>query len=283
GIVYATTLSPTNVTWGLSRLTSFGPVMAASISFVAFQGWQLLFYDQDSISDPLDTVPRAVYISIPVAVGIYVLVAAVTVNLAPQAIQNHPHVALADAASQMLSYFGLGGVGFAVISLSALFSTGSAINATLFSSGHFAKGMVSDGLLPDRIKKSKSEGVPTRTVLVIGGITAVFTAYGSLGGITSFASLAFIIVFGAMSYLAFRNRDHGKIHPLPPLVGTVGTALFFPLMFYNLYTREPNTFWTVIVVTVVVIAVEILYFEREEIEEGVIAVEEEIVAELENE
>lgn len=40
----------------------------------------------------------------------------------------------------MLSYFGLSGLGFLVVSLSALFSTDSAINATLFSSAHLGKG-----------------------------------------------------------------------------------------------------------------------------------------------
>ena len=251
--------------FGAGQLTQFGPVVAAAISFVAFQGWQLLFYDQDSISDPVATIRKAVYVAIPVAVLVYVLVGVVTVNLVPQALQTHPHVALKDAASLMMRPYGLAALGGTVLALSALFSTGSAINATLFSAAHFAKGMLSDDLLPDRIGSSDADGAPPRLVVLLGVVTAAFTAVGGLGAITSFASLSFIVVFGAMSALAFRHRDQGSIHPVPPLVGVVGTVAFFPLMLWNLSRREPNTFYMVVVIAVLVVAVELLYFERETI------------------
>ncbi|MFB6072293.1 MAG: APC family permease [Halobacterium sp.] len=266
GLVYATVLTDTTMTYGLGQFTSVSPIVAAAISFVAFQGWQLLFYDQESVEDHVETIRKAVYISIPVAVAIYVLVAVVTVNLAPQALQTHPHVALGDAASEMLSVVGLSSVGFMIISLSALFSTGSAINATLFSAAHFAKRLIQGDLLPDRFGDGDADGVPEKTVLVLGVVTAAFSAYGSLGAITSFASLSFIIVFGAMSYLAFTQRDDG-VHPVPPAVGAVGALGFAPLMLRNLYRRKPGTFGMVVVLAVFVVGVELLYFEREEIQQ----------------
>ena len=276
GLVYALRFSGEPLEFGFGRLTGFSPVVAAAISFVAFQGWQLLFYDQESIDDPVDTIRKAVYVSIPVAVAIYALVGVVTVNLAPQALQAHPHVALKDAARTMMSPYGLGALGAILISVSALFSTGSAINATLFSSAHFAKGMLTDDLLPDDLGDADADGIPERTVLVLGATTALFSAVGSLGAITSFASLSFIVVFGAMSYLAFRQCDHDDVRAGPPALGAVGAAAFFPLMLYDLYTREPGTFYTVLVVAVVVVAVELVYFERgyldrevEQIEEAV--------------
>ncbi|NHX37159.1 MULTISPECIES: APC family permease [Halolamina] len=262
GLAYLGPVSAQSVQFGVGQLTGVTPVVAAAISFVAFQGWQLLFYDQERIENPTGTIRQAVYISIPVAVGIYVLVALVTTNLAPEAIQQRPHVALADAASAMLGYFGLGSLGFLVVSVSALFSTGSAINATLFSAGHFAKKLVSGDLLPDQIADADADGVPTKAVLVLGGMTAAFTAWGSLGAITSFASLSFIVVFGATSLLAFRERDREAINPLPPLVGVVGGFAFAPVMLWNLYDREPETFWMVLVIGAFVVSAELLYFER---------------------
>jgi amino acid transporter len=252
-------------------LSEFGlnPIVAASVGFVSFEGWQLLFYDQESIEDPVETIRKAVYISIPVAVVIYALVGVVTVNLAPEALQSHPHVALKDAARTMVSPYGLGAVGAILLSASALFSTGSAINATLFSAAHFSKGMLTDDLLPDDLGDADGDGVPERTVLVLGAVTAAFSAVGSLGAITSFASLSFIVVFGAMSYLAFRQRDRDDVRALPPAVGAVGAAGFFPLMLYNLYDREPNTFYMVLVVAAVVVVVELLYFERDRLEREV--------------
>ena len=269
GLVYAFRFGGGSLDFGVDRLTGSSPVVAAAISFVAFQGWQLLFYDQESIEDSGDTIRKAVSISIPVAVVIYVLVGIVTVNLAPEALRSHPHVALKDAARTMASPYGLGALGAVLISVSALFSTGSAINATLFSAAHLAKGMLTDDLLPDDVGDAGADGAPERTLLLLGGVTALFSAVGSLGAITSFASLSFIVVFGAMSYLAFRQRGHDDVRALPPAVGVVGTAAFFPLMLYDLYTREPGTFYTVLVVAAVVVAVELLYFERARLEREV--------------
>jgi CHASE2 domain-containing sensor protein len=98
----------------------------------------------------------------------------------------------------------------------------------------------------------------------LGLITAAFTAYGSLQGITSFASLAFITVFGSMSFLAFRHRA-GLRTGILPAVGVVGAVLFFPSLVYHLAVMEPAVFSVVLVVTVVLLGLEILYFERETI------------------
>jgi amino acid transporter len=276
GLVYATGSGGPTVSFGLGRLTGVGPVVAAAISFVAFQGWQLLFYDQERIADPVDTIRKAVYVSIPAAVVVYVLVGLVTVTIAPAAIESHPHVALKTAAEAMMAPYGLASLGGVVLAPSALFSTGSAVNATLFSAAHFAKGMLAEDLLPDSIGDSDTDGVPTRTLLVLGGLTAAFSAYGSLGAITSFASLSFIVVFGGVSYIALRQRDRDGVSPLPPAIGFVGSLAFLPLMLWNLYSREPGTFYMVLLIAAAVVAVETVYFEREEIEETVDHLESEL-------
>ncbi|MFB6361973.1 MAG: amino acid transporter, partial [Halobacteriales archaeon] len=97
-----------------------------------------------------------------------------------------------------------------------------------------------------------------------------------LGAITSFASLAFILVFGLISYLTFRERDHDEVNAIIPAVSTAGSLLFFPLMLYNLYNREPQTFYMVLGIASLVLAIELLYFEREVIEEEIEAFDPEI-------
>ncbi|WP_313696112.1 APC family permease [Halorarum halobium] len=248
------------LTTGFSSVATGGLLMSAALSFVAFQGWQLLFYDEGSLRNARTTIPQAIYLSIPASLGLYVLVAVVTTGLLqPETIAANPEVSLAIAAEPFM-----GQMGFILISVAALFSTGSAINATLFSAAHFATGMLEDDLLPDRIGDTDADGAPTRTLLVLGLITAAFTAYGSLQGITSFASLAFITVFGLMSFLAFRHRE-GLRTGILPVVGGVGAVLFFPSLAYHLAVMEPAVFSVVLVVTVVLLGLEILYFERETI------------------
>jgi amino acid transporter len=254
GIIYG--VRQDRLVLGLSELASFAPVMAAAVSFVAFQGWQLLYYDQESIRDPISTIRKAVYIAIPSAVVIYVIVAVTTLSLAPpEVIQSEPERALAVAADPFIPY------GSVIISIAALFSTGSAINATLFSCGYFAKSMLSSDLLPDRVGDSSRKGLPRRTVIGLGIVTAGFAAWGTLGAITSFASLAFIVVFGGTCALAFLQRDSARA-AIFPAIGAVGATLFFGLMFYHLYSAERDTFFSVIGITVVALGLELFYFER---------------------
>ncbi|WP_227355288.1 APC family permease [Haladaptatus salinisoli] len=242
-----------------------GPFVAAAVSFVSFEGWQLLMYDQDSIENPVENITKAVYVSIPVATLIYVAVALVTISLVSQGqVAKHPDVALAIAARRFA-----GQIGYLAIGVAALFSTASAINATMFSTALFSKGMLADGLLPDEIGDASAEGPPTRTLLVIGLFTVAFTVYGSLEAITEFASLSFIVVFGAMSYLAFRERDSEEISAAVPAVGLVGSAAFLPLLIWHLYTAQRDILVLVVGIAVVVLLLELLYFERKSVLEGV--------------
>ncbi|WP_276270549.1 APC family permease [Haloarcula litorea] len=268
GVVYGFQVN--SLEFGLSPSPGTGLLMATAISFVSFQGWQLLMYDQEQIKDPESTLPIAVYVSLVATVLIDGLVAVVTTSLAPQeVIAQHPETALAVAARPFIP----GDWGFVAISIAALFSTGSAINGTLFSSAHFGKGMLSDDLLPDRIGDGDADGVPERTIVVLGVLAAAFTAYGSLQGITSFGSLAFIAVFGAMSYVGWTQRDAEEINGLVPAFGVVGSAAFFPILLYHLFIHQRNTFFTVLLIAAAVLAIELLYFKRESVLEGVQTVE----------
>jgi len=247
------------LTVGASTIAKGTPViMATAISFVSFQGWQLLMYDQDSIQNPLKNLPIAIYASLLITILIDGLIAIVVTSLVkPHIIATEPDRALAYAVQQTW----VGHAGFIIVSLAALFSTGSAINGTLFSSANLADGMVSDSLLPDEAGNADGSGASTRSVLVIGVLAAAFAAYGSLDGITSFGSIAFMFVFGAMCYLAFRERDKDDIHPVPPALGFVGIGLFIPLLVGHLWLDERHVFWVVCAIAVVILGLELLYFE----------------------
>ncbi|WP_435179852.1 APC family permease [Halorussus sp. AFM4] len=264
GLYYGHTVN--RLAFGLSKLTDLGFVTAVAISFVSFQGWQLVMYDQDSIRDPESIVPKAVYVSIVGAIVVDSMIAVLVTSLvSTQAIAAHPEIAVARAVRPFLGH-----LGFVAVAVAALFSTGSAINGTLFSAANFAKGMLSDGLLPDRLGDASAGGAPVRTVLALGAVAAAFTVYGSLDGITSFGSLAFMVVFGAMSYLAFTRRDADEvdINAAVPALGVLGTATFFPILLWHLYTAQRSVFYSVAGISVAVVAVELLYFERDELEDG---------------
>ncbi|WP_276245446.1 MULTISPECIES: APC family permease [unclassified Haladaptatus] len=261
GVYHAFTVQ--KLTFGLSSMSIRDPILGAAMSFVAFQGWQLLMYDQDKFDNPKTDIKKAIYISIPAATVLYILVALTTVSLLKiSVIAVSPEVSLLYAGLQFM-----GIIGALIIGISALFSTASAVNATLFSSALFSQNLIDRGLLPEKIGGSSDGEIPKRIVVVLGALSAGFAVVGSLKSITSFASLAFIAVFGGMSYLALKQRDQLDLITPIPVVGLLGTAAFFPLLLYDLYLNSPEMFVTVLLIGAAVIGVELLYFEREPIED----------------
>ncbi|KZN26342.1 amino acid transporter [Haladaptatus sp. R4] len=256
---------------GFAKL-GVGPIIAAALSFVAFEGWELLLFDRDSIKNPAETIRKAIYISIVGVTAIYIIVAVVTTNLVPpHVIKANAETALAVAARPFL-----GQTGFVLISIAALFSTGSAINATLFSSSRLLSKMVSEDYLPAQIG-GNGGGEPVRALIILGTLTAAFTVVGSLNGISSFASLAFITIFGAASYLALKNRSSGDLKTaIVPAIGTVGAMATIVALVWHLYTAENSVFWTVAIITIVVVVVEVAYFERKSIEDKAASIEAEV-------
>lgn len=255
---------------------SVSALTAAAIAFVAFEGWELLMFDQESIRNPSETVRKAIYISLVGTTVLYTLVAIVTTNLVPlSTIKDNPETALAIAAKPLL-----GQVGFTLIAVAAVISTASALNATLFSasrlSAQISRTTAGDSRPPREstatdggrefsgYSKStpthRSSGAtsdttpPVRTIVVIGMLTAIFTLYGSLNSITSFASGAFMTIFGIVSGLAFTQRDSLE-SSLIPAIGALGSGAALLALSWNLHRTNPSVLVTVAVIWAVVLSV----------------------------
>ncbi|QQR88988.1 MAG: amino acid permease [Myxococcales bacterium] len=171
---------------------------AASI-FMAYEGFQLLTYDYDDIADPKKTLPRAVLSAIALVAIVYVIVALGTAMLigADQVVE-HKEVALAIAGRKVLGTAGLIGV-----TVAAAFSTGSAINATLFATARLAYTVAEDGELPAFVDHKNKNGIPDRAVIAFGGLAALLVTFGTLTTLVEAASLAFLFTFTVVAALAF--------------------------------------------------------------------------------
>ena len=247
-------------------LSEFGmsPIIAASVGFVSFEGWQLLLYDAEQFENPQETLAKGVFISIPIAGLIYILVGFVITSLLPVAVVTaQPEAALLYAGLRISPWLAL------AIGLAGLVSTASAINSTLFSESIFAKNLIADDILPAEMGDADQDDPPARTVLVIGVLTAAFTVLGSLEAVVEFASLSFIVVFGIVNGLAIAHHDPDTMSRLPPLFGAIGSAGFFVMLLWFLYNRLPHVFTLVIAIAIVVFTLEALYFERDTIRDGV--------------
>ncbi|MFB6158230.1 MAG: APC family permease [Candidatus Nanohalobium sp.] len=265
---------------GLFNKGVLAPIVSIGAVFVSFEGFQLLTYEYSEMENGIETLKKGVIASVGISTVIYVLIAAVTTSLvSPEQIVHHKETVLAFAASQIFGNPAVEKVSVFLISTAALFSTSSAINATLFGTARFSHRMASDGELPDLFSFRNREGVPTRSLLIIGALTSAFTFIGSLEEITTFASISFIAVFSVVNYLALKESESRRVSILTGL-GLVGTAVSFVLLIWHLYVDKLHVLIVVAFVFAVLGAVEFLYFERKPIEEEVERTEEEIEKEI---
>lgn len=174
---------------------------AASV-FMAYEGFQLLTYDYEDIERPKKTLPRAVLSSIVIVTLVYIIVAIGTVMLiGADQVMEHQEVAIAIAGREA---FGMAGL--IVVTIGAAFSTGSAINSTLFATARLAYKVAEDKELPAVLDHKNASGIPDRAVTGLGAIAAVLAALGTLSVLVEAASLSFLFTFAVVCGLAFRER-----------------------------------------------------------------------------
>jgi len=193
---------PTMLSRGVPDSGISAALFGGASVFMAYEGFQLLTYDYKDIDAPKKTLPRAVLSAIVVVIVVYVIVALGTAMLigADQVVQ-HKEVALAIAGRQAF-----GTVGVVVVTIAAAFSTGSAINATLFATARLAYRVAEDGELPAALEHKNTAGIPDRAVIGLGTTAAVLAAVGTLSTLVEAASLAFLFTFAVVCGLAFHQR-----------------------------------------------------------------------------
>jgi len=174
-------------------------VFGASAVFMAYEGFQLLTYDYEDISNPQRTLRVSVLSAVVVVIFVYVAIALGTAMITGAGkLAEHGEVALAIAGQAVA-----GTPGLVVVTIGAAFSTGSAINSTLFATARLASKVSENGELPSWIARRNSAGIPDRAVVTLGTLSAVLAVFGGLSTLVEAASLAFLFTFAVVCALAF--------------------------------------------------------------------------------
>jgi len=236
------------------------PITGFAIIFVSYEGFQLLVYDYEDIENVERVLPIGMYVAIVIAILIYVSVSFMaTLHLTPEQLVAHEEVALAEAVSRIPV---LGAAGFVLVILSAMKSTSSGINATLFGTARLVHKISTEGALPRAFSFRNREGIPVYALLVMGGLTAAFAALGSLKQITEFGSVAFLLSFAVTNYTNLRLADVTGSNLLVPALGLVGTGVAIPVVLYHLYLTDVEILLWILGIFVSVFLLESLYLER---------------------
>jgi amino acid transporter len=240
--------------WNPAMLSSGVPdsgipaaLFGAATVFMAYEGFQLLTYDYDDIRSPDTTLPRAVISAIVVVIFVYVIVALGTAMIIGAGdIVSNEEVALAVAGRKALGMTGL-----VIVTVGAAFSTGSAINSTLFATARLAWEVAEDGELPAVFDHRNRHDVPDLAVIALGTAAAALVLVGSLSTLVESASLAFLFTFCVVSGLAFHERVG---HRFITGAGSLAAGAATVTLIFRLYRDNPLSllFLAVLVLVAVV-------------------------------
>ena len=236
-----------------------GVLMAAALIFVAYEGFELIPNAINEMEDPQRNLTRAIMWSIGIAIVVYITVSLVAVgNLLPEEVLRDKEYALAVAARPFL-----GKAGFLLIGLAALFSTASAINATLFGTARLGSVMAKDKALPAAFGfMRKQNDIPWVSLLVITAVTLVFVNTSDLTLISSFASATFLLIFAAINLSALRLRKQIGIGVPVTLCGLLFSVVSLLTLLRYLWQNDASSLIKLMVIYGGVVIAELLFGQR---------------------
>ena len=193
---------PEQLTKGISPKPWHAAIVGAGTIFMAYEGFQLLSYDYDDLKNPNQTLPKATIWAVIAVIIIYVLVTfGTTMIVGAETLIEQKEVALSVAGKKVMGMTGL-----VIVTIAAAFSTGSAINATLFSTARLMESVAEKKDLPNLFVKENKNNIPYYALISIAVIAAVLAVIGSLGSLVDAASIIFLFTFGTVNFIAFRQK-----------------------------------------------------------------------------
>ncbi len=223
----------------------FGSVFVAmGITFIAFEGYEIIVQAGEEVRDPQRSVPRAIFKSMMIVIPIYVLVAITAIG-AVQAPGNQAtwqflgakqELGLAEAAAHFIPF------GTVIILVGGLLSTISALNATTYSSTRVSFAMGRDKVLPAAFGKIHQRfKTPYVALAATGVIILTMVALIPIQDVAAAADVMFLLLFLQVNYAVIRIRgefgdrlDYGYLmpfYPWVPLIGIVAQAFLAIYLF----------------------------------------------------
>jgi len=248
-----------------------GVVLAMGLTFIAFEGYDLIATVAEEIKDPEKTIPRATFLSLSVTIVIYLLILFVCIGaIRPedgsaswQFLGKYQETAIVQAARAFMP-----GIGIALIIFGGLLSTTSALNATILASSRVAFSMGRDRMLPRGVATiHATRRTPHVAIYVTGLVVLVMAVAFPIQVVGSAASLMFLLTFALvnLSLIALRRKQPGQKSafrvPLYPFTPIAAIALNLFLAVYQ-YEFDPRSWGITGVWLVVGLIIYFLFFEK---------------------
>jgi len=232
-------------------------ISGGMIIFIAYEGFELIANAVPNIRNPKKNVPRTFYISVISVMILYLLIAVITVGSLSffQIAQSQDYV-LALAAKPMLGMFG-----FTVIGITALISTFSAINSTLYGGSRVSYELGTDHEASDKLTKifwHRPLGLIISIVLTLLVANTINLEVIAMAG-----SAGFLIIFSVVNFANYRLARETKSRKYISLIASLLCLLALIILMIQQFITNFSGALIVLLVIFIVYFVEYL-FRREQ-------------------
>lgn len=225
-----------------------GVIVAMGLTFIAFEGYDLIATVAEEIKEPEINIPRATFISLGITMVMYLLILFVSLAAVQppdgrpswRFLGDYGETAIVRAAEGFMPAFGV-----AIIVFGGLLSTMSALNATVMASSRVAFSMGRDRLLPVAMAAIHPERrTPHVAIMATGVILLAMALTLPIEAVGSAASLIFLLTFSMvnLSVITLRRKapDLKRRYKVPfyPVVPILGIVLNLYLAVYQ-FTFQP--------------------------------------------
>ncbi|ALI35770.1 putative amino acid permease YhdG [Candidatus Nitrosocosmicus oleophilus] len=249
-----------------------GLAAAMGLTFIAFEGYEVIVQSGEEVKNPKRNIPRAIFISLALVVLMYCLVAFVSIgaifpDAAPawQFIGLNGELGISKAAELFMPY------GFFVVLIGGIVSTLAALNATTFSSARVAFAMGRHYNLPHKLSEIHPKfKTPFMAVLLSTLIMAIMAYALPLEAIAQASAVIFLLLFTQVNASVIKIRrmydntlDYGFRTPFFPIIPVTGIVLMMGLALYLLVIAPFSWLITVLWALVGFAVYRILTFTKE--------------------
>ncbi len=210
-------------------------LMVASITFVAYEGFQLVINAVKEMKTPNRNIPRAIYTAIFLALLIYLIISIGALMAIPlENLVRDKEYALAAGAQSIL-----GPLGAKLVILGAVLATSSAISGTVFGSSRQMAEIAEDGYFPSSLAQRTKNHIPGRAILAMSGMASLLIWVGGLQLILEFGSITFLLVSFLMALANFKIKEKTHSSPFITVAALLVLGLSGLLILYYEFKHKP--------------------------------------------
>ncbi|WP_452600920.1 APC family permease [Pontimicrobium sp. MEBiC06410] len=237
----------------------FSILIVASITFVAYEGFQLVINAVNEMTKPEKNIPRAIYSAIALAILIYVIISIGALFAIPtEDIVKNKEYALAAGAGEIL-----GDLGTYLVIIGALLASSSAISGTVFGSSRQLSVIAKDGYFPNWLSIRKNNS-PQNAIIGMAVMASLLILIGGLELILEFGSITFLLVSLLMAVANYRIRTKTNSSKLLTVLSIIGLGSGGILILYYEFTTKWEQMIAIVVLYVLLGIGAWFYSKKEE-------------------